>query len=196
MKIVYTTLFLACVISSCNSNGNSEIEPLNSKDSKATLVRDIKLLTDSLMAMYSLPQEILRAFTKEDLVKYKTNLSVARMELINLNLKFYKSYPEDTLSAYCLSDVQQLYDATGAFSKALSYGDTIASQYPDFTNLVFILEKNAAILDFNVQERDTAQIRKAYERIIALPNISKESKTVYLERIATLDIPLKDFLGK
>ena len=72
----------------------------------------------------------------------------------SLNLKFYNTFPEDTLSAYCLADVQELYDASGAYLKAVAYGDTIAERYPEFSNIILVLEKNAAILDFNLSWND------------------------------------------
>ena len=118
------------------------------------------------------------------------------MELINLNLKFYNNFPEDTLSAYCLADVQELYDASGAYLKAIAYGDTIAERYPAFSNIILVLEKNAAILDFNLSNRDTVEIRKAYERLLALPNLSKETKSTYLERISSLHVDLNQLLSQ
>ncbi len=131
------------------------------------------------------------SLSSEELIKFKTDLSVKRMELINLNLKFYNNFPADTLSAYCLADVQELYDASGAYLKAIAYGDTIAEIYPEFSNLVLVLEKNAAILDFNMSDRDTVEIRKAYERLIALPNLSQETRSTYIERISSLQVDLK-----
>ena len=95
-----------------------------------------------------------------------------------------------------MADVQELYDASGAYLKAIAYGDTIAEKYPEFSNLVLVLEKNAAILDFNMSDRDTVKIRKAYERLLALPNLSKETRSTYVERISSLHLDLNNLLNQ
>lgn len=194
MKYTIVSVVLLLFIVSCGSDGSVNVQ--SQAQDKQSQINDIKSLNNEMLKLFLETGRNTASLTSEELIKFKTDLSVKRMELINLNLKFYNNFPEDTLSAYCLADVQELYDASGAYLKAVAYGDTIAERYPEFSNIILVLEKNAAILDFNLSNRDTVEIRKAYERLIALPNISKETKSTYLERISSLHIDLNQLLSQ
>jgi hypothetical protein len=100
------------------------------------------------------------------------------------------------MSAYCLADVQQLYDDAGVYQKAIDYGDSIALLYPDFKDLLLVLEKNAAILDLNMENRDTMLIRDAYERLLAYPELPIDLRDTYNERLSNLHIDFIEFLKK
>ena len=194
MKYTIVSVVLLLFIVSCGSDGSVNVQ--SQAQDKQSQINDIKSLNNEMLKLFLETGRNTASLTSEELIKFKTDLSVKRMELINLNLKFYNNFPEDTLSAYCLADVQELYDASGAYLKAVAYGDTIAERYPEFSNIILVLEKNAAILDFNLSNRDTVEIRKAYERLLALPNISKETKSTYLERISSLHIDLNQLLSQ
>jgi hypothetical protein len=128
MKKVPLIVFL--IVLGCQSTPKKEA--INKIDTKEQLQNDIRTMNDSLMSIYNLSQEVLRSYGKEDIIKYKTDRSLIRIELINRNLAYYKAFPEDSLSAYCLADVQQLYDDAGVYQRAIDYGDSIALLYPDF----------------------------------------------------------------
>lgn len=194
MKYTIVSLVLLLFIVSCGSDSSVNVQ--SETQDKQSQINDIKSLNNEMLKLFLETGRNTASLTSEELIKFKTDLSVKRMELINLNLKFYNNFPEDTLSAYCLADVQELYDASGAYLKAIAYGDTIAERYPEFSNIILILEKNAAILDFNLSNRDTVEIRKAYERLLALPNLSKETKSTYLERISSLHVDLNQLLSQ
>lgn len=194
MKYTIVSLVLLLYIVSCGSDSSLNVQP--EAQDKQSQINDIKSSNNEMLKLFLETGRNTASLTSEELIKFKTDLSVKRMELINLNLKFYNNFPEDTLSAYCLADVQELYDASGAYVKAIAYGDTIAKRYPEFSNLVLVLEKNAAILDFNLPERDTVQIRKAYERLLTLPNLTQESRLTYLERISSLHLDLNQLLNQ
>jgi len=194
MKYTIVSVVLLLFIVSCGSDSSVNVQS-ETRD-KQSQINDIKSLNNEMLKLFLETGRNTASLTSEELIKFKTDLSVKRMELINLNLKFYNNFPEDTLSAYCLADVQELYDASGAYLKAIAYGDTIAERYPEFSNIILVLEKNAAILDFNLSNRDTVEIRKAYERLLALPNLSKETKSTYLERISSLHVDLNQLLSQ
>ena len=194
MKSTTLSLILVLCLASCESNSNEKAK--TEGQSKQSQIDDIKSLNNEMLRLFLETGRKTNTLTSEELIKFKTDLSVKRMELINLNLKFYNNFPKDSLSAFCLADVQELYDASGAYLKAMAYGDTIAEKYPQFSNLILVLEKNAAILDFNVPERDTVQIRNAYERLLALPNLSQETRRTYLERISSLHLDLNQLLSR
>jgi hypothetical protein len=59
-----------------------------------------------------------------------------------------------------------------------------------------VLEKNAAILDLNMENRDTMRIRDAYERLLAYPELSIELRDTYKERLSNLHIDFIEFLKK
>ena len=189
MKYTILSLILFLFMVSCGSDSSANVK--SEDQNKESQINEIKSLNNEMLKLFLETGRNTSSLSSEELIKFKTDLSVKRMELINLNLKFYNNFPADTLSAYCLADVQELYDASGAYLKAIAYGDTIAEIYPEFSNLVLVLEKNAAILDFNMSDRDTVEIRKAYERLIALPNLSQETRSTYIERISTLQVDLK-----
>ena len=189
MKYTILSLILLLFIVSCGSDSSANVK--SEDQNKESQINEIKSLNNEMLKLFLETGRNTSSLSSEELIKFKTDLSVKRMELINLNLKFYNNFPADTLSAYCLADVQELYDASGAYLKAIAYGDTIAEIYPEFSNLVLVLEKNAAILDFNMSDRDTVEIRKAYERLIALPNLSQETRSTYIERISSLQVDLK-----
>lgn len=194
MKYTIVFLVLLLFMVSCGSDSSANVQP--EAQDKQSQINDIKSLNNEMLKLFLETGRNTASLTSEELIKFKTDLSVKRMELINLNLKYYNNFPEDTLSAYCLADVQELYDASGAYLKAVAYGDTIAERYPAFSNIILVLEKNAAILDFNLSNRDTVEIRKAYERLLALPNLSKETKSTYLERISSLHVDLNQLLSQ
>lgn len=194
MKYTIVSVVLFLFIVSCGSDSSVNVQ--SEAQDKQSQINDIKSLNNEMLKLFLETGRNTASLTSEELIKFKTDLSVKRMELINLNLKFYNNFPEDTLSAYCLADVQELYDASGAYLKAIAYGDTIAERYPEFSNIILVLEKNAAILDFNLSNRDTVEIRKAYERLLALPNLSKETKSTYLERISSLHVDLNQLLSQ
>jgi hypothetical protein len=194
MKYTIVSVVLFLFIVSCGSDSSANVQP--EAQDKQSQINDIKSLNNEMLKLFLETGRNTASLSSEELIKFKTDLSVKRMELINLNLKFYNNFPEDTLSAYCLADVQELYDASGAYFKAIAYGDTIAERYPEFSNIILVLEKNAAILDFNLSNRDTVEIRKAYERLLALPNLSKETKSTYLERISSLHVDLNQLLSQ
>ena len=189
MKYTILSLILLMFMVSCGSDSSANVK--SEDQNKESQINEIKSLNNEMLKLFLETGRNTSSLSSEELIKFKTDLSVKRMELINLNLKFYNNFPADTLSAYCLADVQELYDASGAYLKAIAYGDTIAEIYPEFSNLVLVLEKNAAILDFNMSDRDTVEIRKAYERLIALPNLSQETRSTYIERISSLQVDLK-----
>lgn len=194
MKYTIVAVVLFLFIVSCGSDSSVNVQ--SEAQDKQSQINDIKSLNNEMLKLFLETGRNTASLTSEELIKFKTDLSVKRMELINLNLKYYNNFPEDTLSAYCLADVQELYDASGAYLKAVAYGDTIAERYPAFSNIILVLEKNAAILDFNLSNRDTVEIRKAYERLLALPNLSKETKSTYLERISSLHVDLNQLLSQ
>ena len=194
MKYTAISLILIVLITSCSSDSSMNVKP--EVQNRQSQINEIKSLNNEMLKLFLEKGRNTASLTSEERIKFKTDLSVKRMELINLNLKFYKNFPKDTLSAYCLADVQELYDASGAYLKAIAYGDTIADRYPKFSNLILVLEKNAAILDFNISERDTVQIRKAYERLLALPNLSEETRQTYLERLSSLHLDLNQLLNQ
>ena len=192
MKKVPLIVFL--IVLGCQSTPKKEA--INKIDTKEQLQNDIRTMNDSLMSIYNLSQEVLRSYGKEDIIKYKTDRSLIRIELINRNLAYYKAFPEDSLSAYCLADVQQLYDDAGVYQRAIDYGDSIALKYPDFKDLLIVLEKNAAILDINMENRDTMLIRNAYERLLAYPELPTDLRDTYNARLSNLHIDFIQFLQK
>ena len=194
MKYTLLSLILLLFMTSCGSDSTVNVKP--EVQNKQSQIDDIKSLNNEMLKLFLETGRKTSTLSSEELIKFKTDLSVKRMELINLNLKFYNTFPEDTLSAYCLADVQELYDASGAYLKAVAYGDTIAERYPEFSNIILVLEKNAAILDFNLSNRDTVEIRKAYERLLALPNLSQETRSTYQERISSLHLDLNQLLSQ
>ena len=194
MKHTLLSLILLLFMTSCRSDSTVNVKP--EAQNKQSQIDDIKSLNNEMLKLFLETGRKTSTLSSEELIKFKTDLSVKRMELINLNLKFYNTFPEDTLSAYCLADVQELYDASGAYLKAVAYGDTIAERYPEFSNIILVLEKNAAILDFNLSNRDTVEIRKAYERLLALPNLSQETRSTYQERISSLHLDLNQLLSQ
>ena len=194
MKYTLLSLILLLFMTSCRSDSTVNVKP--EAQNKQSQIDDIKSLNNEMLKLFLETGRKTSTLSSEELIKFKTDLSVKRMELINLNLKFYNTFPEDTLSAYCLADVQELYDASGAYLKAVAYGDTIAERYPEFSNIILVLEKNAAILDFNLSNRDTLEIRKAYERLLALPNLSQVTRSTYQERISSLHLDLNQLLSQ
>ncbi len=189
IPIIFFLIFLGC-------QSTPKKDTINKIDTKEQLQNDIRTMNDSLMSIYNLSQEVLRSYGKEDIIKYKTDVSLVRIELINRNLAYYKAFPEDSLSAYCLADVQQLYDDAGVYQRAIDYGDSIALLYPDFKDLLIVLEKNAAILDFNMENRDTMLIRDAYERLLAYPELPTDLRDTYNARLSNLHIDFIQFLQK
>jgi hypothetical protein len=59
-----------------------------------------------------------------------------------------------------------------------------------------VLEKNAAILDINMENRDTMLIRDAYERLLAYPELPTDLRDTYNARLSNLHIDFIQFLQK
>ncbi|MDG1735135.1 MAG: hypothetical protein P8M87_09225 [Crocinitomicaceae bacterium] len=193
MRIIHILILVLPFLIGCNPN--PEAIPAVKEKSKEQLQDAIRTMNDSLLSLYNLPEEVLRTYGKEEMIKYQTERSLARIELINRNLQYSALFPKDSLSAFCLADVQQLYDDAGAYQQAVVYGDSLALKYPNFPDLYLVLEKNAAILDFSMENRDTVRIRKAYERLLDLPSLPEAYRETYQERLSNLHLDLTALLS-
>ena len=120
MKYTAICLILLVLITSCSSDSSMNAKP--AVQDRQSQINEIRSLNNEMLKLFLEKGRNTASLTSEELIKFKTDLSVKRMELINLNLKFYNNFPEDTLSAYCLADVQELYDASGAYLKAIAGG--------------------------------------------------------------------------
>ena len=193
MRIIHILILVLPFLIGCNPN--PEAMPAVKEKSKEQLQDAIRTMNDSLLSLYNLPEEVLRTYGKEEMIKYQTERSLVRIELINRNLQYSALFPKDSLSAFCLADVQQLYDDAGAYKQAVVYGDSLALKYPNFPDLYLVLEKNAAILDFSMENRDTVRIRKAYERLLDLPSLPEAYRETYQERLSNLHLDLTALLS-
>lgn len=193
MRTIHILILVLPFLIGCNSN--QEAKPAVKEKTKEQLQDGIRTMNDSLLCLYNLPEEVLRSYGKEQMIKYQTERSLVRIELINRNLEYCALFPKDSLSAFCLADVQQLYDDAGAYQQALLYGDSLALKFPNFPDLYLVLEKNAAILDFNMVNRDTVLIRKAYERLLDLPHLPETYRKTYQERLTHLHLNLTALLS-
>ena len=193
MRIIHILILVLPFLIGCNPN--PEAMPAVKEKSKEQLQDAIRTMNDSLLSLYNLPEEVLRTYGKEEMIKYQTERSLVRIELINRNLQYSGLFPKDSLSAFCLADVQQLYDDAGAYKQAVVYGDSLALKYPNFPDLYLVLEKNAAILDFSMENRDTVRIRKAYERLLDLPSLPEAYRETYQERLSNLHLDLTALLS-
>ena len=193
MRIIHILILVLPFLIGCNPN--PEAVPAVKEKSKEQLQDAIRTMNDSLLSLYNLPEEVLRTYGKEEMIKYQTERSLVRIELINRNLQYSGLFPKDSLSAFCLADVQQLYDDAGAYQQAVVYGDSLALKYPNFHDLYLVLEKNAAILDFSMENRDTFRIRKAYERLLDLPSLPEAYRVTYQERLSNLHLDLTALLS-
>jgi hypothetical protein len=193
MRIIHILILVLPFLIGCNPN--PEAMPAVKEKSKEQLQDAIRTMNDSLLSLYNLPEEVLRTYGKEEMIKYQTERSLARIELINRNLQYSALFPKDSLSAFCLADVQQLYDDAGAYQQAVVYGDSLALKYPNFPDLYLVLEKNAAILDFSMENRDTVRILKAYERLLDLPSLPEAYRETYQERLSHLHLDLTALLS-
>lgn len=193
MRIIHILILVLPFLIGCNPN--PEAMPAVKEKSKEQLQDAIRTMNDSLLSLYNLPEEVLRTYGKEEMIKYQTERSLVRIELINRNLQYSGLFPKDSLSAFCLADVQQLYDDAGAYKQAVVYGDSLALKYPNFPDLYLVLEKNAAILDFSMENRDTVRIRKAYERLLDLPSLPEAYRETYQERLSNLHLDLTAILS-
>ena len=193
MRIIHILILVLPFLIGCNPN--PEAMPAVKEKSKEQLQDAIRTMNDSLLSLYNLPEEVLRTYGKEEMIKYQTERSLVRIELINRNLQYSALFSKDSLSAFCLADVQQLYDDAGAYQQAVVYGDSLALKYPNFPDLYLVLEKNAAILDFSMENRDTVRIRKAYERLLDLPSLPEAYRETYQERLSNLHLDLTALLS-
>ena len=193
MRFIHILILVLPFLIGCNPN--PEAVPAVKEKSKEQLQDAIRTMNDSLLSLYNLPEEVLRTYGKEEMIKYQTERSLVRIELINRNLQYSALFPKDSLSAFCLADVQQLYDDAGAYQQAVVYGDSLALKYPNFPDLYLVLEKNAAILDFSMENRDTFRIRKAYERLLDLPGLPEAYRETYQERLSNLHLDLTALLS-
>jgi len=193
MRIIHILILVLPFLIGCNPNPEAMLAV--KEKSKEQLQDAIRTMNDSLLSLYNLPEEVLRTYGKEEMIKYQTERSLVRIELINRNLQYSALFPKDSLSAFCLADVQQLYDDAGAYKQAVVYGDSLALKYPNFPDLYLVLEKNAAILDFSMENRDTVRIRKAYERLLDLPSLPEAYRETYQERLPNLHLDLTALLS-
>ena len=193
MRIIHILILVLPFLIGCNPN--PEAMPAIKEKSEEQLQDAIRTMNDSLLSLYNLPEEVLHTYGKEEMIKYQTERSLVRIELINRNLQYSALFPKDSLSAFCLADVQQLYDDAGAYQQAVVYGDSLALKYPNFPDLYLVLEKNAAILDFSMENRDTVRIRKAYERLLDLPSLPEAYRETYQERLSNLHLDLTALLS-
>jgi len=91
-------------------------------------------------------------------------------------------------------NIYHLYDETQAYNRAISYLDTIETNYPEFALSIPILESKAVSLDYLIEPRDTSKIRVAYERLLQFPNLSSDKQKMYKDRLSNLDKGFEDII--
>ena len=86
MRYTILSLFLLLFMASCGSNSslNVEFEDQN----KETQINQIKSLNNEMLKLFLETGRNTSSLSSDELIKFKTDLSVKRMELINLNLNF------------------------------------------------------------------------------------------------------------
>lgn len=180
-------LLLVIMIISC-SDVEKPIKPeASTKISKNDVLAQIELFSDSLISMNQVLYAQNDKLEKNARIALKSKIAVVRQQLINKNLSYVSKFPNDTMSPYCLKNVQGIYDQIQAYEKSVSFMDSILINYPDFIFYSEVLEEKAGTLDFFISPRDTAIIRDAYEKVLAYPKLSKSKIKIYNDRLSNLD---------
>jgi len=187
---VLCVLFISCE----NTTEKSKAKTKKNQVTKSELMASIQSLEDSLYTFNKVFNENARSLDKKVRIALETDISVARQGLINRNITYYRSFPKDSLSVHCLMNLYHLYDEVQAYEKAVSYLDTIETNYPEFVLSIHLLESKAVSLDYFIEPRDTSKIRVAYERLLEFPKLSIEKQKMYIDRLSNLDKGLEDII--
>ena len=84
MKYTIVSVVLFLFIVSCGSDSSANVQP--EAQDKQSQINDIKSLNNEMLKLFLETGRNTASLTSEELIKFKTDLSVKRMELINLNL--------------------------------------------------------------------------------------------------------------
>ena len=172
---------------SCGDSNKQAKEELPKKTTTGEFRANIEALQDSLFKMNIESQLSKETLDKNEKIALQTKISVVRQELINQNLSYVKTFPEDSFAPYCLRNAQKIYDEIQAYQKSVSCMDSILINYPGYAMYNDVLEDKAVTLDFFVQPRDTAMIRSTYEKLISLSNLTEYKIQTYRQRLLNLD---------
>lgn len=120
---------------------------------------------------------------------------LAKIELVNVLLDYYREYPKDEYSANCLSKVHMLYTGMGDTKVAIAYADTIIANYPEFADRAQVIESQIVAYEISVAPRNIEMITKylnlwleenkgaSKEKISEMKDHLEHVKTPLLERL-------------
>ena len=194
MKNKLSILFTLLVLISCSNEVETPVNKPKQKLTKSQIQSQMEALSDSLDKM-TLDMLLSNGkMDKEQGIALQTKISVARQELINQNIEYFHSFPEDSLAPHSLINIYKLYEGIQAYQKALNYIDSLEHNYPNYEFLNEYLEMKAVTLDYFIQPRDTSIIRDAYEYLLSLPNLPSDRVKNYTSRLSNLDKDLNAFI--
>lgn len=174
--VSYFALFL--LLFGCDS-AKKENE---TKPSKTELKARIKEMEDSLLGL------------QNNLANIKKIPNLTHLELINRLLEYYHAYPKDTYAPVCLEKVHMKYTGLNIQERAVAYGDTLLSSYPDYENKALILESMGSAYDVFILPRDTNKVRKYYGELLQLSSVPVSKKQEIKFRLQHLNLTFDELI--
>jgi len=196
MKNIQILFLLFTLLFSCGDAGEVENKKtIPAQIPKESRYYDLNELQDSLRKMQMELSLNGSKMSQKEVIAIETKIVVVRNELIDQNLSYFRTFPEDSLAPFCLMNVHNLYEYSQNFEKAISTIDTIEFYYPQFELLSDLIELKAVTLELDIEPRDTARLREVYNQLLLLPNLPNHKKEYYLKRLSNIDKRLIDVIG-
>ncbi|MFT6246016.1 MAG: hypothetical protein ACJA0U_001778 [Salibacteraceae bacterium] len=176
MKSLLTVLALTTLLFSC-----AQEVKLTSKEKVKNEISD--------------QEEIVTELSKDHSKTKETDL--AKVELVNVLLSYFKKFPKDGYSANCLSKVVMLHTGLNDIDMATAYTDTLIDKYPKFVDRSQIIDSQIVAYKISISPRDTEKIKK-YLNLWLKENTkaSKEKISEMKYHLENVETPLIDRLGK
>lgn len=178
MKIKYFTLcfLLTILLVSC---GDQNLDKNQSPEKEEVTVEGLKMSIEKI-------DDSLFLLTKKKMKN--PDLKIDRLvyhEGINLNKKFFETFPEDEYAKTALEKIASLYFQLQIEGEAAKWRDSILVHYPNTESKVALLEMQMSYYDFDNYNKE--KLAYYLNELLHLENLSEEQRQNYQFRLKHID---------
>ncbi len=181
MKKVVGYFLVALVIASCSSEvEDSKVDGITPE----YLLEQINVMDDSLNVLM-------------EKVMKEPNAKIDRLvyhEAAMRNITFYQTFPDHELAPEAIEKAASMYMAIGLDERATEWRDSLLLHYPDYSNILTILELQKSFYD-NFDRYEPKMIQKYCDMMLDLGDALDSNKRKDIEfRLEHIDLSFIDLI--
>ncbi len=178
MKLIYHTIIIILILSSCETESVPAVEDssvTNSKDQIAQLEKEITQLSAKPDASKEIDQK--------------------RLQLNDSLLAFYNNHPDDAYAADCLEKLHMSFIIQRDYRSAITYGELLINNYPEHPNRLIFIESLANIYDMDIKPRSKEKVKYYLELLLKdYPEMDEEKKADIQYRLDNIDLSIEQIM--